>query len=185
MGSGPESDVERFVVPYALDGAVVLRDTRRAVRRLRVATVVIAVVACSTCLRIEILNARAGGVLPNREPGEWRAVSGGMAARSWRTSEALGRSDPSLATRPLTPAEDRELQSAVRKAQASSDLRDVVGRWGLLQYLLVPGGLLVSLALVWKGRTRVDWRVAACCSIVLLTCGGSMLGRAYFTSLGW
>lgn len=153
--------------------------------RLVIAAVLCTALAGVTCVRIEILNARAGGVLPRDELGKWRVTGGTVAQQIWRFHESVARGDPTLRSRNLTRTEDREMRRHVQRAEAEADLRDVVRSWGLLQYLIVPAGLVAAHVLMWGRATRRERLIGLACSVVLLCCAASALGRSYYTSLGW
>jgi hypothetical protein len=176
------SDDPTKMLEYAHNDLAVPR--RRVYGLLILASLCTLVAAC-TAIRIEILNIQAGHVLPRHVPGKWRAIGGFVAVQAWRSSEASDRNDPSLTTRPLTPAEQRQLNAYVRRQDADADLRDVVGSWGLLQYPLVLVGLFLAQLLTWAGKSTLERRAGAVFSLVLVACGVLMFCRSYFGSLGW
>lgn len=136
-----------------------------------------------TCVRIEILNARVGGILPRTSGGKWRAPYERDEVR-WRRLHAEITGDPTVETRPLTSDEAELMRVEVQHAQAGAALRDIVGTWGLLQYPVVLVMLISSVGLLAEGRSR-RWVTLACVLLVAtLACGGLMIHRAYFTSLG-
>ena len=86
--------------------------------------------------------------------------------------------------RPLTAVEAAEMRAVFARAEAHNRLLGVVETWGLLQYLLLPG-LMVMVGLAawrrnrrWLGHVPVPAIVAVGAFILLWH-------RAYFTSLGW
>jgi hypothetical protein len=143
---------------------------------------VLTVVTVQTFVRIEVLNLEAGNPLPHPPSysGKWRA-SPVVDETSFRYFNA--RFDPSLMSRPLSPAE----RDSIRRNVARNRLRGVVGSWGLLQYLLAPATVLLSATLMLQRRppvsvgTRV---VAAVCVSLNLLAGVSMIHRGYMSSLG-
>jgi hypothetical protein len=141
-------------------------------------------VAVQTCVRIEVLNHKAGGILPRRGTGKWR-VGAWTREPSWRRKESLQTQDPTLLTRPLTPAEARKMRREATEQRINIDLRDLVAGWGLLQYLIVPAAV-VSSCILLRARHPSGYRVVGLsCLLLALTCGGLMLYRAYVSSLGW
>ena len=136
------------------------------------------------CVRIEMLNGRAGRVLPRTGPGKWRA-SHVQSEGSWRRLRSMQSGDATWQTRPLTPAEDALMRAEVGANVANSDLRDLVSTVGLLQYLLVPALLVCSLQLFRRRESRLHVLVAAASFLSAATCGGLLFHRSYFSSLGW
>lgn len=113
-------------------------------------------VLTSTAIRIEVLNAAAGGVLPSREfrdngsPVKWR----------------------------LAPHSASETEGAANR------LRGIVETWGLAQYPLAIVTVGCSIVLVRRGADRqrvlgVVGCLAGCGAL------GLAMWRSYFTSLGW
>jgi hypothetical protein len=143
-----------------------------------IACAVLTVVAASTCVRIEWLNAQAGYYLPRAafDTGPWPTVPGSDEA--YRLYNAS--SDRELASRPLSPEERR----AVRGWAAQNALRDVVRTWGLAQYAVVPALLAISGRMLWRRPTLGALALAAACCGIAVACGWSMLYRGYLGSLG-
>jgi len=140
-----------------------------------------AVVAFIT-LRIEWLNAESGGRLPNREyfnndPAQvtvkWRAGPP-VVESEWRRRNGID-------DRPLTVAEQSQLDSESRRERANNSLRDFVGSAGLLQYLLAPALVVASLMTI--GAKGVRYGIVPLG--VGIAAGVMMFWRTYFTSLGW
>jgi hypothetical protein len=152
-------------------------------RALCIFSYIVAAAAMSIMLRIEHLNARAGGRLPNREH---RDNDPAQANVKWRTSalsvvEQAWRRNHANADRPLTRAQQMELDSELRRAQANNALHDFVASAGLLQYLLAPAVVALGIVLIRAKRVR--------CALLPLAAGivacVMMLWRGYFSSLGW
>lgn len=118
--------------------------------------VVCVVVLTSTAIRIEVLNAAAGGVLPNRE----------------------FRDDGSRVKWRLAPQPTSEAEAAVNR------LRGLMETWGLAQYPLAIVTVGCSIVLVRRGadRQRVLGVVGCLAGGGAL---GLAMWRSYFTSLGW
>jgi len=144
------------------------------------------------CVWVELLNSECGA-LPIQERRDGDPANGPVKWRSsiivdesmWR--EFVLRSEypeyEDHATRPLTEAQRQEMEKTVAKALANNRLRDFVGSAGLLQYLLVPTLLILSVVgLLRAGSTRLAFVFPL---IVALICGWRMFHLAYFTSLGW
>lgn len=149
---------------------------------------VLTVITATTALRIEILNQRAGGMLPARElrddgrPVTWRKWPWTDAAR-WHAAFGPRDEDGRRTTRPLTPEEHARMVQGVRRVRAANALRDVVWSWGLAQYVLVPFGLVLGFHLLLLGRWQA--RVPAMLSIcVFVAAGALVLIRRYWWSLG-
>src|SRR4051794_13225003 len=109
-------------------------------RRLCIFTYILAACVMFIMLRIEWLNAEAGGVLPNRthydnDPSQrvvkWRAMAMSVVESTWRQHNGID-------DRPLIPTEQAQLDLEIRRQQANNSLRTFVGTIGLLQYLLAP-----------------------------------------------
>jgi hypothetical protein len=140
-------------------------------------------VATFTCLRIEVLNAEAGNVLPRTSAGKWR-VSFVQSEARWRELQSIRRGDETWADRTLNAAERDAMHAEVRENVAKGRLRDVVGTWGVAQYAVVAGLLTSSAALLYRRRSRVHAAVASAGLLVACACGMMALLRGYYTSLG-
>lgn len=151
-------------------------------RALLLTCVVLPAFVALTCLRIEVLNARAGGALPRDEPGKWR-VGYWTNEPSWRMVESRRTGDAMLTARPLTAAERAQMVRETTRNRAEADLRDLVGTFGCSQYVLAPLASFLSLTLLCSGGSP-HRRLGGVCLIVALLCG-LMCFRAYWTSLGW
>jgi hypothetical protein len=151
----------------------------------------LAALMTSTCLRIEYLNWRAGGVMPRHEyrdndPKEglvtWRS-SGILNEKNWRKVNLRGDNGAPLA-RPLTPQEQKQMNEDLESARYNNALLEVVSSWGMLQYLLAPLVSLGSLALLAAGKPPRGVRAGAAIVLALaLLSVASMLYRGYFTCL--
>jgi hypothetical protein len=141
------------------------------------------------CVTIELLNIQAGGLLPKDEPGKWRsAPTHPEMLTEWYSQDM--RAKLNLAEdASLPPDAQREVEARVQRQipvnRANNALRAVVGSWGLLQYLICPLAVVMSLLLVLKRKGIPHLVVGGFCMLVSLTAGAFMLYRQYFTSLGW
>ena len=150
---------------------------------LVIACAALTFVAVQTCVRIEVLNYRAGGILPRTEPGKWRVAAGTTKSAGWRM-EGDPWSDPTLLTRPLPLAETDRMKREAARRRIEADLRETVSTWGLFQYLVVPAALVLACSLLATRRRGYRWFGVACL-VLALGCGALMFGRGYFSSLGW
>ena len=158
--------------------------------KLTIATYAAALLVLLIAVRIEVLNNRAGGMLPNRE---YRNNDPEQGVVKWRqsiwTDEEMWRrvflSDENSNERPLTPAEQARMEQDIRNARINNELRWFVSSAGLLQYLLVPLVIMLSGKLILR-RPRSPGRIlqGAVPLAVGIGAGILMLYRAYFTSLG-
>ena len=141
------------------------------------------------CVTIELLNVQAGGLLPKDEPGKWRsAPTHPEMLTEWYSQDM--RAKLNLAEdAPLPPDAQRQVEARVQRQipvnRANNALRAVVESWGLLQYLLCPLAVVMSLLLVLKRQGIHHLILGGFCMLVSLTAGAFMLYRQYFTSLGW
>jgi hypothetical protein len=145
------------------------------------ACVGLCLIVFQTCVRIEEMNWSAGGYLPRpaSDGGKWREsrVTDETAFRFFNVG-----ADPTLMSRPLSPAERRTIGQNV----AANRLRAVVATWGLAQYVLVPPAVVLALRLLMlHGRGLRVRAVAAVCLVASLAAGASALYRGYLTALGW
>jgi hypothetical protein len=91
------------------------------------------------CVRIELLNARAGGYLPPPpNAGKWRVNGRTVTEYAWRQREGYRTNDPTLETRSLTPRERAELTPLLDQAEAHADLRAWVTFAGLCNTCSFP-----------------------------------------------
>jgi hypothetical protein len=108
--------------------------------------VIFAATACIVliAIRIEILNARAGYILPNDVAkaesrkyggsGAWRATwMDEERWRKWFIRDERGEPDP----RPLTAQEQQQMHRDIVRMNANYRLRSFVDRFGWVQYPLV------------------------------------------------
>ncbi|MCE9554464.1 MAG: hypothetical protein K8T91_13945 [Planctomycetes bacterium] len=85
----------------------------------------------------------------------------------------------------FTEAEQQRIAAEMKRARVDSDLHSWVAGMGLLQYLLAPLLLILSILLFLKSR-RMELKsggaVFGAIACVAMIC---MVYRGYFTSLGW
>ena len=163
---------------------------KRMPNKLTAITYAIALLALLIAVRIEVLNNRAGGMLPNRE---YRNNDPEQGVVKWRQSiwidEQMWRrvflSDENSDERPLTPAEQARMEQDIRNARINNELRWFVSSAGLLQYLLAPLVIMLSGRLMLR-RPRSLKRIllGALPLAIGIGAGILMLHRAYCTSLG-
>lgn len=140
-------------------------------------------------VRIEWLNAQAGGILPrheyrNQDSAEglvkWRGSLVTTEAR-WREAQAPKGEHPTSNPRPLTTAESETMNREIRQAIAENELHSVVESAGLAQYLLVPALIACSLFLIRRNGVRYGLAPL----VIGIVAGAAMLYRGYFSSLAW
>jgi hypothetical protein len=152
--------------------------------------ILIPVVVSAT--RIEVLNVRAAGVLPAKEsyggtnqPVPWRQS---LCTDETRWCLMRGPRDESgqPLRRALTDDEKARMHRDIEEAVANNKLRDVVGTWGQLQYLLLPVSLALALSLLAGRNVGRSTRIlgAGAMGVGAIT-GFLMVYRGYFTSMGW
>lgn len=138
-------------------------------------------------VRIEWLNAQAGGILPrheyrNQDPAEglvqWRGSRVATEAR-WREARAPKSEPPTSNPRVLTAAESETMEREIRQAIANNELHRVVESAGLAQYLLVPALIACSLFLIRRNGVRYGLAPL----VIGIVAGAAMLYRGYFSSL--
>lgn len=156
---------------------------------------IITAVVASTAIRVEWYNHAVGGFLPRPQPPsmegndvKWRTTGADMAEKAYRVSLAMERglepTDEVIATLDLSSAEQQELSETRRQARLNAKFRGLIETMGLIQYLLVPIGLLLSIA-ACRVSTRWLKITGFACLAVNLAAGGLMFYRQYFQSLGW
>jgi hypothetical protein len=160
--------------------------------KLKFFTYLLALFVLLVAGEIEHLNIQAGGLLPNQEyrnndPEQgvvkWRD-SPCANERGWRMSCSPSYGIPE--DRPLTPAEEAQMRQDIDKAWAGISLRGFVASFGLLQYLLVPLLLVLSIKMILRKPYSVKRYVIGTFSLLIgIGAGILMFSRAYFTSLGW
>jgi len=146
-------------------------------------------VAAFICIRIEVFNCQAGGLLPSKElrdtgePATWREASIVRARMEERfLAEANAAGSPAV----LTRSQRQEIDQAARKADLNNRFLAFVSTWGLAQYVLAPLAMLLSLGEAVLRRETRRYRQAACVPAgVALLCIILMFYRGYFSSLGW
>jgi len=163
------------------------------VNRLITILVCLAIIAVITAVRIEVLNARAGGILPRVVPKEgnpkWRIVA---SPENFLTKgyEIDFRATNNLAHDAGIPEEISRTIAARVAAEVphyrlEAELRSLVGSWGVLQYplcgILVFGGIICAVT-----ANDVKHRVTSLALVVIGFIGlGLAIYRAYAPSLGW
>ncbi len=161
--------------------------------KLKFFTYLLALFVLLVAGEIEHLNIQAGGLLPNQEYRnndpeqgvvEWRD-SPCTNERSWRMiCSPFHYGIPE--DRPLTPAEELQMHQDIKKAQANNNLKGVVSSFGLLQYLLVPLLLVLSIKMILRKPYSVKRYVIGIFPLLIgIGAGILMFSRAYCTSLGW
>ncbi len=150
-------------------------------RKLPVLTGVLTVAVALIAVRIEWLNAEAGGRPPSHEYRDGNPEEGLV---TWRTS---GITTPAAWLRvytagdgktveQLSPPERSRMASDIRRALADNALGDFVGTFGLAQYCLVPALAVVAIAL---GSSR-RWWWGVVPLAVAIAAGGAMAYRGYY-----
>lgn len=122
----------------------------------------VTLVAATTAVRIEILNNRAGGILPRTEAGAWTVdVNQTRPIRGWNP----------------------RLMKSLAELQVEKDLLDVVSTWGCAQLIIAPMALTWSAALCFH-KPATSWRLLAfACTFISLITVALFLYRAYIPSL--
>lgn len=174
-------------------------------RRAFIVCLALTVVAGGIALRIEYLNARLGGYLPQHQ-GKWRFASkGGQRLREeerirqdrldrfWdkhgRVPSDQERED--LWRAPLTSEEIALLDTKLEADWRTEEVRRSLYLWlataGLLQYALSLCCLLWAWCfLVAKPPKGIVGRIASAIMVAIAgTCLFLALNRDYFGSLGW
>ena len=163
---------------------------------------ILTVAACVTCVRIETLNHRLGGVLPRQEINggipKWRGASGRVfreateaRLRQDRLAHLDGdddRTDAQLRAildQPLTQREKTELDELCHRNDLEASLYGWLTTMGMLQYAILPLALASSLWCLLRAQSR--WRRAYSSVLIFscLICVVLLFHRAYFSSLGW
>ena len=160
-------------------------------------------IAVVICARTEHLNAMNGFLLPRRDVSpqgnpKWRAAAQRTVRRDvleliknergnrW-TIENPGKelpSDEHIMREPLTDAERALLEEELAKSARLASLYEWLSTAGLMQYVVAP--LAVLLSLVSVVRTN-SWRVrgaSIALAVVALVCVWMMVYRGYASSLG-
>lgn len=139
----------------------------------------------SAMIWIEVLNYRAGNVLPRASQSgtqkKWRIAS----ERSHMPAQPANSAGHSKEERPKS---DQMEDAQRQKARAQAQLRSVVASIGIAQYILAPliilGGVwMICVAAFRRSRMFFSAGLAAIC--VGLTSLMAAVFRAYWSSLGW
>ena len=163
----------------------------------------LAVIVVSTCIRIEILNYECGQILPRDLPEntnpKWR-VAAMKTTRSAAERQLLltrvagGDGDMSqyfdaegavLANVSWSPSELQYISYEVEASRLNGELKSLVSGMGLLQYILAPLLLVVSIVLIIKADKAVFRFVGVISAPIACVAIYFMFYREYFTSLGW
>lgn len=86
---------------------------------------------------------------------------------------------------PYTNAEQALIDSEIARNTLELELRDWVTGMGLIQYLLGPVALILSLLLLWHSDTFVARIAFVACTVSNSISIYLMIYRGYFESLGW
>ncbi len=146
----------------------------------------IAIVVGVIAARVEYLNAAAGRYLPrtiSTDAGKWRTTF--LNEERWRRFYGPLDESGEPAARALTAAEQQQMQSDSARISANDRLRDWVGSAGLLQYLLLPALVFITLAAIAARPTRQGVAMLAPVAAVIVFAFASLWYREYFSSLGW
>lgn len=143
-----------------------------------------ALLVCLSCyvlscgIWIDLLNARAGQILP-------RAVNNSGGNPKWRVAaESALRMDSQYRIEAgLTPISEKEIELHRRESQ----LRSAVSDYGILQYLLCP--LIILFGAIWIACPAQYPTIDRAVGILTIVAGftGIYLAwtREYLSSLGW
>jgi hypothetical protein len=151
---------------------------------MKTAITLLCLFSIAICAYIEQLNIRCGSILPNRD-----VIDGG--SKEWRYSPtgeqiyrlSVLRQEPASASFsvPLTIQQKEEYQAWRKISMRHNHLHDTVETAGLLQYILVPMGLLLTALRI----RNHGWHWIYSIPIVMFGIAGwRMLALSYFTSLG-
>lgn len=168
-----------------------------------VGCVFLTLLVAHTCLRIEILNARSGYILPRIYRGfgnpKWRSAARSTAMRGVQGEIAFQRLDAYVAAHPDEPEPDvdqflgppfnereqAQIVDAIEKNELNSELKDLVGSFGCLQYVLAPAAFVWSVFLSALSNRWLFRVLFGVCAVGNAFSIWVMFDRAYFTSLGW
>ena len=109
------------------------------------------------------------------------AVASGYILGRLKLERFVGPKDDTGQPAPLTPDQHRRMNQDIAAAKANNRLLTVVSSAGLLQHLLAPALLLVSIMILTGPR----WRHGIPLLIIASAAIWLMLYRAYLPSLGW
>lgn len=165
--------------------------------------VMLTAIVAHTALRIELLKARCNYYLPRTAIDDghpkWR-VAAPESVRHWIDREIAnerharfkqehpdeqGRDSDQFVGPPYTSVEQQMIDTAMTENQQQNALRNWVSTFGLLQYVLAPLTLCLSLACLRVCQNSVMRPLAVACAISTVAAIGSMIYRGYFKSLGW
>jgi hypothetical protein len=144
--------------------------------------------AIITCVRIEVLNKRAGFYLPRKDfppPGsnpKWRAII--TTETTWKMLNRPLKNDE-FDLSPLTATEQTQLEQLNERERNKNRLRWLISTSGLLQYPVCVL-ILVSFFLTWVFSKQTFYRRSTLISAsVAIICLGFAVYRNYAGSLGW
>ena len=155
-----------------------------------------------TCLRIEVLNRRNGFFLPRSIPStgnpKWRVAAEQLNFIDLQRAVALDRMNAFIAQHPAepvpsieelsgppyTPSEQAMIDTEMDRNRLNSELRDWVSGMGLIQYLIAPMALLLSINLYCGTGNRTVRLASIACILSNAASLYLMFYRGYFTSLG-
>lgn len=155
--------------------------------------------ACSlvcvvTALRIEYLNVLAGGAIQQKaaqEPNsKWR-TGGGFHAALQQVEQDFRREKGIAPETELSPMEYAVIRQKMQMIQwepdATDQLGELLGTWGLMQYPLSIFLIFASLTATGgkRGQERIPQAVFVAFAMVGVLALGMAFYRGYFTSLGW
>ena len=115
------------------------------------------------CISIEVLNVKAGHILPNKDDGKWRVLF--SPAMAWEMTYGPKDQNGNPVDRPLTHAEKIARKEFITQSGYEAILRDIVGSLGLLQYILGPIALVWALMLMRDAKIRWIRLVLILCAI--------------------
>ena len=154
-------------------------------------------------IRVEILSCRAGVSLPYTDKGnynqKWRVAGDRacvnhskqivamlrMQAYVRENPEAPCPTEEEVMAAPLTVEEQRFCYSERQKNLARGSLVNWLSTMGMLQYILAPTVLVLSIYTISFVQRKSVRIIAALTLCVGVACCATMFYRGYFTSLGW
>lgn len=137
----------------------------------------IAAIIVITAIKIEILNANAGSILP------WTYFESMGGNQKWRQLPWTTKSRWIEVFGEPPPADESTMHEQIARARANNKLRDIVSTWGLAQYPLSFG--LASSSIWFLLSTKSRRLQFPNASLLLIACAAFSIAvyRGYFTSL--